>query len=152
EAKRLLAEFTLGRLRPQSLTYAEAVRLFLEEKGKARRSRTVSDYKRLLNRLGFTGQVGDVTDAEVARTLKRFKAEGEYNHLLVALRIFFNWCIKRRYITHNPTIGLSAHRTTPRSRVLTDEELRSIHRACLSDGGTFSKIVLLLLYSGQRRG
>src|SRR5437763_9970286 len=47
EAKRLLAEFTLGRVRPQSITYQQAVQLFLEDKAKARRSRTVKDYKRL---------------------------------------------------------------------------------------------------------
>jgi integrase len=181
EAKRLLAEFTLGRLRPQSLSYAEAVRVYLEEKGKARRSRTVSDYKRLLHRVGLSGQLGDITDAEVSRCLSRVKAEGEYNHMLVALRVLFNWCIKRRWITHNPTVGLSTHATKSRSRILTDDELKLIWNACeqtmaayearlkstihqssnpTDDPGDdhpslpahFARIVQLLIVTGQRRG
>ena len=48
EAKRLLAEHTLGKVRPQSLTYEQATKLYLDEKAHSRRSRTVKDYKRLL--------------------------------------------------------------------------------------------------------
>src|ERR1700729_3318640 len=41
EAKRMLAEFTLGRIRPQSITTKQAIELFLNEKKKSRRERTV---------------------------------------------------------------------------------------------------------------
>jgi integrase len=152
EARRLLAEFTLGRLRPTSLNYSEAVQQYLEDKQKGRRSRTVGEYPRLLNSLPLSGQLGDITDAEIIRVLSKIKGKQAHNHYLVALRVFFNWCIKCRYLTHNPTVAVSAHATPPRSRILTDDELRAIHTACLADAGTFSKIVLLLLYSGQRRG
>jgi hypothetical protein len=37
EVRRMLAEFTLGKIRPQSITYPQAVKLFIEEKEKARR-------------------------------------------------------------------------------------------------------------------
>jgi integrase len=155
EAKRLLAEFTLGRLRPQSLSYSEAVRLYLEEKTKARRARTVADYKRLLNRVPLSGPLADSTDAEVTRVLSRVRARGEYNHVLVALRVFFNWCIKRRYITHNPTVALSGHATTPRSRILADDELKKIWNACSEETNNlpkhFRKIVQLLILTGMRR-
>src|SRR5208282_4415315 len=53
EAKRMLAEFTLGRVRPQSITFQQAVQVFLEEKGARRRVRTVADHKRHLNLLSF---------------------------------------------------------------------------------------------------
>jgi len=86
EAKKLLAEFTLGKVRPQSLTFAQAVNLFLEDKGKSRRSRTVRDYKRLLGRLNFSGQLSDLTYDDVSRKLAKFTAPQEYNHLLVAFR------------------------------------------------------------------
>jgi Arm DNA-binding domain len=69
EAKRLLAEFTLGKVRPQSITYAEAVKLFLEEKAKARRSSTVSAYKGLLNSITLSGQLTQITHQEVQRKL-----------------------------------------------------------------------------------
>jgi integrase len=175
EAKRLLAEFTLGKVRPQSITYAEAVKLFLEEKAKARRGSTVSAYKGLLNSITLTGQLTEITHQEVQRKLAKFKTEGAYNHHLVALTVFFNWCRKRRYITDNPTLGLSTHRRPARARILSDDELKLIWRACdlraadlpenqpSQDGSreavaspaplpeSFCKIVQLLILTGQRR-
>src|SRR6185312_16779867 len=53
EAKRLLAEFTLGKVRPQTVSCQEAIALFLDDKGRAKRARTVKDYERLLGRFGF---------------------------------------------------------------------------------------------------
>ena len=50
EAKRLLAEKTLGKVRPQSITFPQAVELFLEEKAKARRPSTVADLRDRLKR------------------------------------------------------------------------------------------------------
>jgi len=58
EAKRMLAEFTLGRIRPQSLHYAQTVELYLDDKAKNRRPRTIDDYRRLLEKhFPFTGQL-----------------------------------------------------------------------------------------------
>jgi integrase len=151
EAKRLLAEFTLGRVRPQSVTYAQATSLFLEDKTRAKRPRTVADYKRLLGRLAFRGQLSDITHADAMRRLNSFKAEGERNHLLVAAKVFFNWCIKRRYITENPFAGLSQKQSPTRSRVLSDTEIQSIW-AATDEPTTFNTIVRLLLLTGQRRG
>ena len=150
-AKRLLAEFTLGKTRPQSISYAEAVKQFLADKCKRRRARTVSDYERLLNRLRFTDPVANITHAEVARQLGRHEAPSEYNHLLVALRVFFNWANKRHLRTDNPTVGLSTHARVSRARVLTDTELKAVWRATeeLTD---FNRIVRLCMLTGQRRG
>jgi integrase len=150
EAKRLLAEFTLGRIRPQSLTYKEAVALYLEDKAKSRRSRTIRDYVRLLGRVSY-GQLSDITHDSVTKALKPITAPSEYNHLVVALRIFFNWCIKRRYITHNPTSGISTHATTSRSRILADHEIIAIWKAT-EEPKIFHSIVRLLLLTGQRCG
>jgi len=153
EAKKLLAEFTLGKVRPQSLTFAEAVQLYLEDKGKSRRGRTVRDYKRLLGRLNFNGQLSDLTHDDVSRKLAKFTAPQEYNHLLVAFRVFENWCIKRRYITHAFTAGLSQHATRSRTRVLTDAEVKLIWHASDSEDlpAPFRTIVKLLILTGQRR-
>ncbi|WP_416194085.1 tyrosine-type recombinase/integrase [Nitrobacter sp. TKz-YC01] len=163
----------MGKLRPQSITYSQAVDLFLQEKRKSRRPRTAGDYQWLLSRVPFKGQLTELTHQELQRRLARIAAEGTYNHVLVALKVFFNWAIKRRYIEHNPTLGLAAHARAPRSRVLTDAELQSIWRACerrlaFDDGACggfqttipdtvtmprqFATIVQLLLLTGQRRG
>lgn len=75
EAKRLLAESTLRKARPGLITYADAVKLFLEDKGLARRHSTVAAYKRRLNRLGFKGKLTDITHDEAARKVNSFKAQ-----------------------------------------------------------------------------
>jgi len=75
-------------------------------------------------------KLSELTHQELQRRLARVTAEGTYNHVLVVLRVFFNWSIKRRYIEHNPTLGLAGHARATRSRVLSDDELQSIWRAC----------------------
>jgi integrase len=154
EAKRLLAEFTLGRLRPQSLAYSEAVRLFLADKAKSARSRTLADYTRHLHRhFSFKGQLKDVTHAQVAHRLERLKdVPSEHNHARTVAIIFFNWCMERRYITDNPVVGISPYERKRRSRILTDIELKSVWDACASDELPlyFRTIVRLLILLGQR--
>ena len=44
EARTLLAEFTLGKVRPQSITYEKAVKLFIEDKKKGVRGSTADQY------------------------------------------------------------------------------------------------------------
>lgn len=156
EAKRLLAEFTLGRIRPQSLTYSQAIEFFIEDKRRTRRASTVGEYKRLLDRLPFKGQISEINHEEVTRRLKKFESPSEQTHLIVALKVFFNWCLKRRYITENPVFGLSPKASPTRSRVLSDAELRSIWKACEEPTdempAAFPIIVKLLILTGQRRG
>lgn len=173
EAKRLLAEFTLGRIRPQSITYQEAVKLFIEDKKRSRRPTTYNAYEWLLARIGLQGQLSHIVPADMTHALKAIKSPSTYNHALVAARIFFNWCIKRRYIEHNPTTGLSPHSTMPRTRVLSDHEIKSIWQACEQRSAvgespvrlisrdeaedrrtlpaSFCTIVKLLILTGQRR-
>jgi hypothetical protein len=51
EAKRMLAEFTLGKTRPHAISYAQATELFLQDKARAKRPSTVYGYRLLLARL-----------------------------------------------------------------------------------------------------
>jgi len=101
EARKLLAEFTLGKTSPQVISYKKAVEQFIEEKEKARRKSTANAYKGLLNRLSFEDQVTAIVHEEVARKLQKITTQGAYNHHLIPLKVFFNWCIKRRYRTDN---------------------------------------------------
>jgi integrase len=156
EAKRMLAEKTLGKLRPQALSFPAAVKLFLDEKRNARRANTVSDYEYYLDRFfDFKGQLADVTHGEIVRRLDRIKSAAMYNHALASVRGFFNWCQKRRYISDNPVMGISARRTKTRERVLTDAELKRIWTACNDHTNqlpaSFRRIVKLLMLTGQRR-
>lgn len=165
EARKLLAEFTLGKVRPTAITYDKAVELFITEKEKSRRPRTASEYKKLLNRFSF-GPL-PVPHTEVARQLAKIKKHQQYNHALTALKTLFNWCENNRYIDDNPCRGLSPYKTASRTRVLSDEELAKIWRACepvntqkhsLSSDerqrhlpASFCTIVKLLILTGMRR-
>lgn len=151
EAKRVLAEHTLGKVRPQSITYADAVELFLQDKARERRPATVAAYKRRLARLNFKGQLADITHADAARKLEKFKAPSERSHILVDGKSFFSWCMKRRYITSNPLFGLSKPRHVPRKRVLSDDELRAIWKATEHPIKP-NQLVRLLMVTGQRVG
>lgn len=147
EAKRILAEHTLGKVRPQSITYPAAVELFLADKAQARRPSTVKGYKTKLARIKFTGQLTDLNPAEFHRRYERIKAPSERSHVLVAAKVFFRWCIKRRYIDHDPTLGLHKPNTNKRKRILTDDEIRKLWKV----EGDFADYVRGLLCTAQRR-
>jgi integrase len=152
EAKRLLAERTLGKVRPTSITFPTARDLFIEDKVRGNKPGTAAEYKRLLARLKFKCQLSELTPHEFARVLNRFTSPSERDHLLVAAKVFFNWAMKRHYIERNPALGLSPHPTSTRSRVLTDEELGRVWRAAERTEGHFGTIVKLLILTGARRG
>ena len=159
EAKRLLAEFTLGHLHPQSMSVKAAIDDYLAEKAKNRRPLTVRGYRWLLYRhFRFQGRLGDITPAQITHRLAKLPP-GQYNHALTVGRIFFNWCRKRRYLTNNPCDGLSPYAREPRTRVLSDDELGRIWNctaACLETPSelpaSFVRIVQLLILTGLRRG
>jgi integrase len=151
EARKLLAEFTLGKTSPKAISYTKAVETFIENKRKNRRASTADAYEGLLNRLPFSDAIADITHEEVGRKLKRIKTHGAYNHHLVALKVFFNWCIKRQYRTDNPTLGLSKYARPKKKRILTDAELVIIWNATFEIETDFGEIVRLLILLGQRR-
>lgn len=150
EAKRMLAERTLGKHRPQNISYEDAVKQFLEEKRKNRRTSTVDGYAYYIEG-AFKGRLVQASHAEVLRKLNTYKTTGSYNHALWAYRAFFNWCAKRRMLTDNPITGISNRATKRRSRVLTDEELIKIWRAAEQTEGSFGIIVRVLICSAMRR-
>jgi len=156
EAKRLLAEKTLGKLRPQSVSFSTARDAFIAEKEERRKASTAGEYRRLLGRLPFKGQLSEITHAEFSRALARFKSPSERQHILVASRVFFNWCARKRYITENPTFGIEGKKSPNRTRTLTDAELKAIWAACEQDDESlptsYAIIVKLLMVTGQRRG
>jgi len=75
------------------------------------------------------------------------------NRLLALLRKFFGWCAERDIIEASPLqkkIQAPAPEKT-RERVLTDDEIRLLWKACDKKGWPFGPFVKLLLLTGQRR-
>lgn len=150
-ARVLLAERTLGRVRPHAVPYTIAVERFIEDKRRNRRPKTCVEYERLLRRLKFPSALCEITHHEAQRQLGRVTAPSEYNHALVVAKVFFNWCRKRHLIEHNPLDGLSQNSTKTRDRVLTTCEIKRVWETA-HDLGKFGIIVRLLILTGQRRG
>ena len=154
EAKRLLAEKTLGKTRLEAITFKQALDLFLAEKEKSRRPNTVANHRQRMNaHFSFQGQLGDFTHQEFARRLRRIATTSEHDHALSVGKTFFTWAFNHRYINDNPTRGLSPHGHKSRARVLSDAELKLIWNASDRDElpEHFRTIVKLLILTGQRR-
>lgn len=138
EAKRFLATQTDRRL---SMTFLEASEAYLEECRSRLRPATVRQYEYFLGLPNFRCDVADVTRQMLLPYMIR-------PHATVSYKTFFNWCIKNDLANRNPLIGEKAQYNTPRSRVLSAEELKQVWAY---ERPPFSDIVKLLILTGQRR-
>jgi integrase len=92
-----------------------------------------------------------ITHNDVATVIEGIKAKSEAAHALKDIKTFFNWCVPR-FIPHSPCQGIkSPRRYTPRSRYLSDEELKAVWGAAQTMGFQYGKICQLLITTGQRR-
>jgi integrase len=67
-----------------------------------------------------------------------------------ALSAFFTWAMRMGLCEHNAVVGtIEPKRSEPRSRVLSDDELVRIWRACGDDD--YARIIKLAILLGQRR-
>ncbi|MGU3665076.1 tyrosine-type recombinase/integrase [Methylobacterium sp. A49B] len=74
------------------------------------------------------------------------------NRTLAALSKLFNWATDRDVIDANPCVRIKAPAAeTSRDRVLSDDELRLLWRACAAIGWPFGPFVQILLLTAQRR-
>lgn len=74
------------------------------------------------------------------------------NRTLAVIRRMFGWLIERGVIVANPCAGVRAPTVEKsRDRVLSDEELRAILRACDGLNEPFGALVKLLALTAQRR-
>jgi integrase len=146
---------------PTGLTFNDLIDDFMAAKGTGNRPRaekTLRLYEAYLrghctplHRLA----ISDVTTDHVWRTVEDVKvkvSETTSGSLLRCLSSFFSWCIAARHIPTNPASGVAPRELpAPRTRVLSDDELSAVWEAT-ADGSEYSKIVRLLLLTGQRAG
>jgi integrase len=159
EAKRMLAEQTLGKNRLRRLSYEEALDLFVSTHcAKKNRPSTAKETERVLR--GYfpalakkaleditTHHITDVTDKLIENGRESMAA-----HAYTAIRSFLRWCVRRRYLSRNPIEGLEAPvKPVSRERVLSGGELGEVVAAA-QQLGVFGKFTLMLIYTGQRRG
>lgn len=155
EARRILAEKTLGKVRPKHVAFDDARDDFLKECDTRLRPLTVNLYRGHLKRhypFGRTG-VADITPRQIIKqlnTLNDRPSEKEHAHRIG--RTFFKWCVQQQLIDRSPMENLAPPPVGPsRDRVLTDEELSAVYRCAHAGASPFHRFVELLLLLGLRR-
>ena len=155
EAKRILAEKTLGRVRPAYVAHDEAIAAFLRECARKNKPKTLMDYRRLLERHFAFGRksVGDVRPRDIVRRLDALsRVPGERRYAFAVGRAFYRWCVAQHLIERSPMEGMRPPAVgCPRDRVLSDEELARVYRTALTAKTLFHTIVAFLVLTGQRR-
>jgi integrase len=156
EARRLMAERTLGQHRSQSITFDRALPLFIAAQYQGKRERSKKETERLLRRHFLPKFRGDhlsnITTERLSQILNGLsETPSIQRHALMAIGTFLRWGVRSRYLTHNPSEGIKFAKPKARSRNLTDEEIKMLWQST-KEPSTFHKIVRLLILLGQRRG
>jgi integrase len=154
EARRILAEKTLGKVRPTHTAFEDAVVSFLAEREKTLRPRTLADYKRLLTKHYPYGRtsLASVTPRMILTRLKGLP-QAERHHAFAAGRAFYRYCAANHLIDRSPMADMEPPAASKaRERVLSQDELKRAYTAAIAGNTAFHRIIALCLLTGQRRG
>ncbi|MGA7676237.1 MAG: site-specific integrase [Rhizomicrobium sp.] len=158
-ARELIAARVLGKDDLPSMKFEDAIPIFLAAHfgDNYPKPRTRSEIERLLRRHFLPKfrfeQLAHIKAHEIGSDIDSLrKTPSIAHHAFAAIRMFFRWAEGRRYVQRSPCVGLRPPRTLPaRERVLTRDELRAVFSHAMSTPSTFSRIVQLLILTGQRR-
>jgi integrase len=133
KAKRILAERTLGRHQASSISWQAATEKFIDACRGKNRSSTYAEYERTLKRYFPFGSIrlSDISKQQIAQRLEKLnKTPSQRAHALVICKMLFRWALTEGYVDMDATAAFKRNRQKRRARVLSDDELRSIWRAC----------------------
>lgn len=154
-AKNILAERQLGRYQPPREIFGPTLDLYDQQHVAKLAPRTQQEQRRLWKRYLThlrPKKLADITTKSITDITDK-AAPSEAEHLHRACTAFFRWCVRRRLLQHSPLEGLELpHKSKPRERVLSDDELRAVWHAADKYDGYFGVILKLLILTGQRRG
>lgn len=126
---------------------------YLEDCRKRLRGSTLEGYELYLGKITFAGKIADVTQGKVIKAIENYTASpSSQNYAFTTFKVFFNWAMRRQYINQNPLAALNRpHKSKPRERVLSDEELKTLLTYTRENRDRFNDIVTLLVLTGQRK-
>jgi len=132
--------------------------LFIERYAKPK-NRSWQEVQRILNREvvpRWQGRkVGEIARRDVIKLVDDIAdrpAPIMAGRVLAHVRKLFNWCASRDMVEANPAAGVQAPVPTPkRDRVLSDDELVALWRACDDIGPPFGPFVRVLILTAARR-
>jgi integrase len=165
-AKKVLAKVDLGedpqadrqdRRDKDKLTLRAVVDEYLAYKARKVRPKTLHETARYLTGYAFKPLHGMAIDTVSRRdiasrlaTIIRERSDIVAVTARATLSAFFTWAMQMGYVEFNPVVGtIQPENGKPRERVLSDDELGAIWRACRDDD--YGRIVKLLILTGARR-
>jgi integrase len=153
-AKRILAEKTLGRVRPTFTAFEDAKENYLTDCAHRLKPLTVKLYRRHLTvhyPFGRTG-VADITSRQIVTNLNKLSNRpSEKEHATRIGRTFFRWCVQQHLIDRSPMENMAVSVGKSRERVLSDAELAAVYKSARGSTTQFARLVSLLILCGQRR-
>jgi len=155
QAKKLLAQITLGVEQKRTITYADARELFLEACEARNKKNTVDYYRKRLDvhfRFGRK-RLDEITRTDIQSRIRKIKTStSEQNHAFVAIRTLLNWALREQYIEQSPIASMKPPaKAQARDHVLSDQELIEVYQKSLEHPYPFGQIVSLLVLTGLRR-
>jgi integrase len=158
-AREMLAERVLGREDLPVIKFEDALPLFLASHypEHSLKPRTRIEAERVMKRHFLAPFRYEPLHTITTHTITDIidgmrKTPSEARHAFAIIRTFFNWAERRRYVQRSPCWNVHPPKSSPpRERVLAKEEIKAVLNAARGNPSTFSTIVELLLYSGQRR-
>lgn len=158
EAKRILAERTLGKHRPKRMSFEDAFVVFLDTRKKKNRPKSVYETERTvklyLKKL-YPMQLDDIRAhhiTDITDALSKKGLQSTASHVHTTAHTFLRFCAQRSYLTFNPVADMEKPTLPkPRERVLDDQELVAVWKAADELGGRFGAICKILILTGCRR-
>ena len=165
-AKKVLAEVALGgdpqgaktaRRRTDDRSLQATIAVYLDVKRAQVRTRTMREIERYLRGPHFRAlharPLDQIVRQDVAGCLTRIVTRNgsvTAGRARAVLAAFFAWAIGEGLADSNPVVGTNKPTDSPaRARVLSDDELGAIWRACLDSG--YGRIIKLLVITAARR-
>jgi integrase len=140
-----------------STTLGEVVPRYLEAREGELRPKSYSEARRYLERAWLPlhkHHIDGITRQNVVAIvddLERASGKVSADRARTTLSGLFGWAIDRGYLDSNPTLNIRARaQNGARARVLSEPELAAVWNAC-DESDDFSRIVRLLILTGQRR-
>lgn len=141
-------------------TFAVVTGLFIKNYVVVNRPKSEKKYREVFASAALkdwqTKPVGKIMRDDVRAVLDRYVEKGKLiaaNRMRAHLSKFFNWAALRGYVDASPVAGVERplEREKPRDRVLTDDEVKAVWKACDTTGDVFSRLVQVLILTGVRR-
>ena len=157
KAREVLAEWTLGKHRVPTISFADALTQYITNRlEKELRPSSAKEAARVLKKHFLPKlrheKLADLSTVTLTNIVDKIAAPSTRRHAFSNLRAFLRWTRSRGYLTHSPLEGAPAPQTSkPRERVLTDAELVLILKTARAEASSFNRLVELLILTGQRR-